>query len=241
MANKPLPEIDIDDIQEYLGSLPGRPSQEIALAAFRSLWKMMGKAIDRQQLALIGRSEKRLIDPITWPDMERMLKCATLKQRAMLLVLWDTGMRIGTLVNLRIEHWRGNYIECPPEITKTRAYAVPALTKKTVAVLTEYIEQEHPTDKIFGGAKGNVNKWLERIARESGIEKHVYPHLFRHSRALRFREDNTPLDVVLNHLGWLTADVYNNLYGRRPARVTVNVARSYVERLGAHDIDPSYQ
>jgi integrase/recombinase XerD len=128
------------------------------------------------------------------------------RNRALLLVLLDTGVRLGELTRLRV---RDVDLE-KPSITvrpyrsskKSRPRVIP-LGKAAVKTLWKYIAEEvrEEEDLLFSLSASGVQSMLKRLGERTGVEN-VHPHRFRHTFAIEFlrnQGDIYTLKYILGH------------------------------------------
>ncbi len=136
----------------------------------------------------------------------------TPRDRAMLMVLYESGARIGELFALRIKH-----------IEFDRFGALAMLNGKTGMRRVRLIDsvpdlkiwlnhhplREEPDAHLFVMLKDNMPvrshstflRVLDRAKSKAGIKKRIYPHLFRHSRATHLAQDFTEQELKVI-FGW---------------------------------------
>ena len=150
--------------------------------------------------AQLPKLPKQLVDVLARDELERMEDAAkTERDKLIVRVLADTGIRVGELVNLRIsdllERDRNHFIRVRGKGSRERLVPLPRLYRR----LLKYAEQGRPedvnTDRIFialrrrpGGdyaalTTSGVDQMIRNLAKTANIRKRVYPHLLRHSYA----------------------------------------------------------
>lgn len=76
-----------------------------------------------------------------------------------MIVMLDCGIRVGELVNLRVENidLRSGYINTPAEIAKSRTSRQMPISSKTIKLLKEIVSITKDTDTnyLFPSAYGN--------------------------------------------------------------------------------------
>jgi len=209
------------DIQRYLNTLPGRPSREAALAAIKGFLKVVGRTVGDVDLG--PKHEARQIEPIPNEDLEKMIATArTLRDRVLIMLLKDTGGRNSAICDLRVEDFKGSYIILAGDRAKNHITSLAPLSKRTQEATIEYLKTiEGP--KLFDLTRSGLWQMVSGLGKKAGVK--VYPHLFRHMRALEFRREKAQEDAVLNAMGWTDSTQYNRRYGRRPALETLKDAR----------------
>jgi integrase len=162
-----------------------------------------------------------------------------LTAKAALHVLIETGHRRNAIMRLPRNAVQmretGPIIEYPPSIEKKKTSSVCPITRATYGLLVQLLAT-HKDPYLFpcsAGVWDSRGHWLYRtlrqVVRETGIITRIYPHLFRHIKALELRRSNAETDTVCNLLGWRDPTVYNVRYGRIPAYETCEEARGLLK------------
>lgn len=164
-------------------------------------------------------------------DILKMLKVASNpRDKAIIALLYDSGIRVGELITLRKKDVDINTNLSHITVNgKTGMRRIPVWF--SVPYLSAYlntIEDLKSGDlmwKTIGswsntGRKvdeGAVRKLLKTAARKAGLDKRVYPHLFRHSRASNYANKLTEQQLKA-FFGWTgdsrMASTYVHLSGR---------------------------
>ena len=194
---------------------------------------------------------------LTEEEVIKMLKStkpANLRDRVIIALLWDTGMRIGELQNLKIGNIDLNsepaHITIPIE-GKTGIRQVPIFMsvpylinylqdmgdKSKDTYVLNYYEGRWTEMKMEGTLNGGtISKMLKMTAKRAGIEKRIYPHLFRHSRASYYANRMTEQQLKA-FMGWKPtssmAGTYVHLSGRD---IDTAVARANGKEVKERDI-----
>jgi integrase/recombinase XerD len=149
-----------------------------------------------------------------------------LRDRAMMELLYSSGLRISELVNARLENLdldRGT-IRVTGKGNKTRVVPVGAKAREAIA---SYLASERPGVvrpktgsevflNRFGHKLTTARAWqiLKQLAREAGIEQNLYPHLMRHSFATHLLNNGADLRVIqemLGHADISTTQIYTHV------------------------------
>ena len=153
-----------------------------------------------------------------------------LRDRAIIALLFDTGMRIGELVSLKAKDVDLNgslahvVVNGKTGIRRIPiTFSVPYLSQymnilqnpKPNESLWQAIGTWENTGKVVGD--GGVRQMIKRLAKKAGISKRIYPHLFRHSRASYYANRLTEQQLKA-YFGWTgdskIAATYVHLSGR---------------------------
>lgn len=179
---------------------------------------------------------KRLPATLSEEDVEQLLaapECSNplgLRDRAMLELLYATGLRVSELVSLRIEqvNFRQGAIRVVGKGDKDRLIpmgeeAVTWLESYKNSVRKEILGQRQ-TDDLFvtrrAGAMTRQAFWhiIKRYAKKAGIKKPLSPHTLRHAFATHLLNHGADLRVVqllLGHSDLSTTQIYTHIARER--------------------------
>ena len=152
------------------------------------------------------------------------------RDRAMLEVLYATGLRVSEMVALRAAdvNLAGGYVTCTGKGGKQRL--VP-LGDRAAEAVRQYQQRARPAfarpgspPRLFlngrGGPLSRVGFWkiLKRHAREAGLRADVSPHVLRHSFATHLLErgaDLRAIQMMLGHADLSTTQIYTHVLETR--------------------------
>lgn len=162
---------------------------------------------------------KQLLDfPLNTPNDYR--------NKAMLEVLYATGIRVSELVNLKISNinLEEDYIRVFGKGSKERLSPISDICEKYLRLyLEEYrntLLQHKNSEYVFINTFGNpitrqgFFKNLKKIAKVQGISKEISPHTLRHSYAthlLSHGADLRSIQELLGHSDISTTEIYTHL------------------------------
>jgi len=188
---------------------------------------------DRIDAPKLGRSlpksltEAEIESLINTPDVKTSLG---LRDRAMLELLYATGLRVSELVELRIlqVNLRQGVVRTLGKGSKERL--VP-MGETAVFWLEKYLSdarpdllKKHSCEHLFitqrGAAMSRQAFWyvIKRHALKAGIQKHLSPHTLRHSFATHLLNHGADLRVVqmlLGHSDLSTTQIYTHVARER--------------------------
>lgn len=171
-----------------------------------------------------GISEDEITHLLEQPSRQSPDRPESVRDRAMLEVLYATGMRVSELVSLNMDDVnleRGD-IKCQGKAGRTR---VVPLNENAKTTLRDYLERSRTmlvrsqTPSLFvnhrGGRLTRQGFWLilKSYAQRAGIEA-ITPHTLRHSyaiHALSHGEELGDVQKKLGHVSISTTQVYRNL------------------------------
>ena len=147
------------------------------------------------------------------------------RDRAFVLVLYESGCRIGEILGLRIRDIASDEYGALLSVTGktgTRRIRIVASCSELMAWINVH---PHSKDRdapvwIGVGAVGRneplsyyaARKLLQRLAKRAGIKKAVNPHIFRHSRATDLLRRDYSLSKLPALMGWTPGTKMLNIY-----------------------------
>ena len=167
-------------------------------------------------------------DVLTWNDVVFLSGYAmNTRDKALIQVLWESGVRIGELLTLQIGDIeilnQGLYMVL--HLRESKTYTRGVLIVRSAPALTEWLNQ-HPLKKnktsplwVTMDSKSPllppaVRRTLQRAQANSDFKKPIYPHHFRHSSASYWGHHLTESELE-HRMGWVhgsgTAKYYVNL------------------------------
>ena len=212
-------------------------SRARALVAVRSFHKFLcseGLCAENPTLQISApRIAAALPHSLSVAEVEQLLRAPagddpySLRDRAMLEVLYATGLRVSELIALEAEDFRfdAGYLIA---FGKRRKERVIPLNDTALAAVQNYQTYGRPrldrTDKIVpalflnrdGGGLTRQGFWkiIRRRALEVGIAKKITPHTLRHSFATHLLENGADLRAVqamLGHADIATTQIYTHV------------------------------
>jgi site-specific recombinase XerD len=167
------------------------------------------------------KNSKKLPSELINPQDIRLLveNSRDLREKALILTLYESGARIGELLNCKIKDFNPDKYGCVLTLFGKTGERKVRLVGSSPSI-SEWINNEHPkrNDKnsyLFcntyksknGDYRGKklthqaVYKILRNLKERSGFKKDINPHLFRHSRATELSEFLTDAQRC-NYFGW---------------------------------------
>jgi len=170
-------------------------------------------------------------DILTEDEVKRMVKAArSLRDKAIIALLYDSGIRVGELITLRKKDV--DIESTTAHITvkgKTGPRKIPIFfSAPYLGMYLNMVDNMRPEEVIWKAIgswsnidvrvdEGAIRKLLRVAAKKAGVEKRIYPHLFRHSRASFYANKLTEQQLKA-YFGWTgdskMASVYVHLSGR---------------------------
>jgi integrase len=238
--NKPFQKVIKEDIMNLIQRVESSDYSEWTKHDYKVILKIFYRWLKRTEdypeevkwIKASFRSSSILPEEIlTEDDIKKLVESAfSLRDKAFILVLYESGCRIGEILSLRIRNVQfDNYgaVLLVSGKTGDRRVRIIASAPKLSAWL-----ENHPLGDnvdaplwVISGARnrnnifsyGAAKAMLKDVAKRAGIKKRVYPHLFRHSRATFLANFLTEAQLK-QHFGWVQASdmasTYVHLSGR---------------------------
>jgi integrase/recombinase XerD len=183
---------------------------------------------------------KTLPEILTLEEIEQILEQPNLqtplgtRDRAMLEMLYATGMRVSELTQLPIHqvNLEGGYVLLYGKGSKERIVPLGTEAMKWVTVYLKTARgilskgKESPSLFINRSGKGmsrqRLWKNLKDYGRRAGLRKRITPHLLRHSFASHLLErgaDLRSVQMMLGHADISTTQIYTHVTGERLKKV----------------------
>ncbi|SRR5581483_7064973 len=237
-------DINLSILSEYLahrkrGGLSASSIKLIVVALkifFRYLTSKGEIARDPAEALPLPRIERYLPETLNELQVQQLIESIDtnvplgLRDRAMIELLYASGLRISELANTRLENvdLEQGVVRVTGKGNKTRLVPVGG---KACEALTNYITNERPKfvkrrsgSEVFLSARGTrltTNRiWqiVKTHAKRSGLEANVYPHLLRHSFATHLLSNGADLRIIqemLGHADISTTQVYTHVDQQR--------------------------
>jgi integrase/recombinase XerD len=174
------------------------------------------------------KQPRRLVSTLSRQEIDLLERVAdTERDRLIVRVLADTGIRVSELLGLTLgdlrenSHDREYFIEVIGKGDKQREIGVPADTFKRLKSHAKdggggFIFQNHGRTARL--TRHGVDKMIRGLAKKANISKRVYPHLMRHSFATQqIRAGQMSLIELQRALGHSTLAMLSQVYAHTTA------------------------
>ena len=211
-----LSTINADVIRYYLAQRSikdkvSKTTQNNELRVLRSFfnWAAAEEYIVKNPITSVEsiREEKRIKKAFTEYELERIRKsCKTLRDRALVEVLFSTGARVSEVAGMNRSDVAGDEIIVFGKGEKER---VTYLNAKSRFALDEYLDsRDDKNEALFVSLKkphtrmssGAIEVRIREIGKHAGVKK-CHPHRFRRTAATLALNRGMPLDQVSKMLG----------------------------------------
>ena len=130
-----------------------------------------------------------------------------IKHRAILTLLYSCGLRIGELINLKLEDFHVERKQLIVKKGKGRKDRYVSLADSFLPLLSNYYHSYKPIIYFVEGQNGgkysaeSIRSFLRKSCKKAGIRKLVTPHTLRHSYATHLLENGVDLRYIQTLLG----------------------------------------
>lgn len=172
--------------------------------------------------------EKKTPDVLTISEVNKLLEQPgnttpkEIRDRAMLELLYATGIRVTELVTLKVKdvNLKLGYVECH-DANKSRIIPIEDAAQNALSAYLDGVRDSmcNNSDYLFSNCKGTPMtrqgfwKIIKHYAAKAGIDKDITPHMIRHSFASHLVNNGADLKAVqemLGHADISTTQIYLN-------------------------------
>ena len=199
---------------------------------FRFLVSRQGWPQNPAESLSLPRPEKHLPETLNPGDVRRLIESVDesdlrgLRDRAVLELLYSSGLRVSELCNARLENLDldSGLIRVTGKGNKTRMVPVGA---PALAAMKNYLESGRPGlvkprtgAEVFLSIRGKkltpqrIWQLIKQYAARAGLEINVFPHLLRHSFATHLLGGGADLRIIqelLGHADISTTQIYTHV------------------------------
>jgi len=194
-------------------------------------WKLKElPAFIKDMKVRIKENGKEVDDLLTSQEVTALIENSkNARDKALLSVLYDSGCRIGELINMRIKDLGFDEFGALLRVTGKTGFRQVRIVGNSIAYLRAWLDN-HPlrndvnaflfcnlSENILGRSLtyADVYSIIRHTAKRAGIKKRIHPHLFRHTRAtiLASKVTEAPLEA---QMGWV--------HGSRQTRTYVHLS-----------------
>lgn len=192
------------------------------------------------QLLNSPRQDQALPQVLSQEEVEALLRQPqgvspqALRDRAIMEVLYATGLRVSELVALDRGDLNLNlgYVRCVGKGARER---IVPMGRKAIQAVTSYLRSGRPQlvrdpreEALFVNSRGKritrqaLWQMLKKYAQQAAIKKKISPHILRHSFATHLLDNGADLRIVqelLGHVNIATTQIYTHVSNRRLRQV----------------------
>ena len=227
---KPTAQIDVNDIRRYFALIRNERHYESItingkLSILRSFFGTLYKEeiVPKDPTVRLKNMKvdvKNLREYLSIEELEKVRNaCLTIRDKAMIEFLYSTAVRVSEAVTTNIAdiNWnirtlgvngKGNKYRDVFFSVKCKLYLEEYINSRTDNNDSLFVAERRPHNPL---TKSGFEKAVSKIGVRSGINRSVYPHIFRHSfatHALQQGMDITQIQQILGHEQINTTQIY---------------------------------
>jgi integrase/recombinase XerC len=259
-----LKEVDKHTLRSYLSHLMEKHLVKASIARKLSTIRSFYHYLLREGMVPVSpvvstsspKLDRRLPSFLTLEEVERLLEAPDLstpqglRDRALMELLYASGLRVSELVNLNLEqvNLHTNEIRVRGKGNKER---VVLMGEPAAEALSMYLSQSRPElsskkteNAVFINRDGRriperrVQKILVEYTKKAEISKRVHPHLLRHTFATHLLDGGSDLRVVqelLGHANLSSTQIYTHVTRSQAKKVYLSAHPMAQGENGAPD------
>lgn len=233
-------DVTRNDIVAFLFMLKENDKSAATIARMISSVRAFHQFIVREQIVKTDASlhvespklDRLLPDVLTADEIDKLLNIQDLtplaiRNKAMLELLYATGLRVSELVSLDVGdlHLSMGFVRCLGKGNKERIIPLGEMAKDAIEIYlqrarNDLIKKNRRETKLFVNHHGRPLsrqgfwKVIKTVAKEAGLTKKITPHMLRHSFATHLLENGADLRSVqemLGHADISTTQIYTHI------------------------------
>lgn len=233
-AKKSPGDIDNEDVKNYLFYLADRKESSASTLniVINALKFYYGGILKRNFAYDIKRpkKDKKLPVVLSREEVSRILSSvANVKHRAILMLTYSAGLRVGEVVRLKIEDIDAQRKLIHVRGAKGRKDRYTLLSDVALKILKIYTESHQPKVWLFPSTDAEshittrtAQRIFEQACGNAGIKKEVTVHSLRHSFATHLLESGIDLRYIqelLGHKSSKTTEIYTHVSNRELSKI----------------------
>ncbi len=223
IVQKDSARISANDVQNYVLNIPEKYSDSFRNQVVNAI-KLYFRIIENREFkpSYVPRPNKQQYIPnvLSSEQAEAVIfNTKNLKHRAILFTIYDNGLRISELLNLKIMDVR---TKChTPHLmirnAKHHSSRTIPLSSRCLELIREYYKQYKPDDYLFPGENGkysttSIRNVLQKALDREGIKMRIRVHDLRHSFATNCLVNETNIHHLSQALGHRSVKTTEKVY-----------------------------
>lgn len=206
--NYELKAISDDKILEYLLKIEGRSNRCNHHSAIKLMYKVHGFKNKMRFIPYPDKEDKLPIHVNMDEFVKMFMVCENDKHRAIISLMFDAGLRVSEVCNLKISDIDSSNMLINVKQAKGRKDRKVKLTVPLLTILRDYFEKYRPIIYLFNGQGDNAQystrscqEVVKQLTKKAGIQKDFTPHKMRHGFAMTLLENGATLSEIGNQMG----------------------------------------
>lgn len=237
-------DIERRDIIQFLYSLKDAHKATATISRMIATIRLFHQFLIREKLTKndpslhieTPKNEQKLPDILSIEDIDKLLdivgeKPLQLRNRAMLELMYATGLRVSELISLTLgdAHLTMGFVQCTGKGSKERIIPIGNIAIAAIQTYIDYgrqslLKKDRKEMTLFVNQRGmgltrqGFWKILKKEAQRAQIRRPLTPHTLRHSFATHLLENGADLRAVqemLGHVDIATTQIYTHVSKKR--------------------------
>lgn len=214
--------ISEQDIKDFLAQFKEHNTQRGYHSAIKCFYKYVVKQPNKFKWIEYAKRNRKLPIVLSVEEVQRIIfACTNLKHKAILCLMYSTGVRVGEVIDLKISNIDSSRMIINIQNAKGGKDRQVTLDPLLLELLRVYFKEYKPVIYLFNGqgdhaqyTESSIRQFLQKYSDLAGIKKRVYPHLLRHCNATHLLEGGTDLSIIqklLGHESIKTTQIYSHI------------------------------
>jgi len=256
-VKKPFDKITKNDIENFFISIKERPESSkflhriVVKRFFQWFYDMKDgypEIVDWIKTNKANGKRKLPEELLTTEEIRKLASsCDNLRDRAIMMVLYESGCRARELINLKIKNVvSDNYGILLMVNGKTGMRRIRLINSVNALVMwiNNHPQKDNPESYVFvsfknGKGKGigrlspfGLRQTINKVVKRTDIKKRIHPHLFRHSRLTELTKKGYPESFLRHFAGWSRGSNMPDIYVHLSAK---NIDEMMLTKEGLKD------
>ena len=235
VGDKDIKYLNIDDVSKWVYSIQTRVKKDgtvvnrspntirndvIRLRVVLKYMRLRGYNCLNPELVPVPKREENIRGFLTPREVTKMIECAyNLRNKFVVSLLYSSGIRLSEMISLNRDSIVNRRFQVVGKGKKTRLCFID---ERTETLMHEYLASRDDNSQalIVSGlfkermTPTNVQLLVKNTAIRAGINRHVTPHMLRHSFATDFILNNggiRHLSILMGHASISTTAIYTHV------------------------------
>lgn len=196
-------KINEANIKDYLGKFSDQNTQRSVHSAIKCFYKYVMRQPDKFKYIEYCKRSRKLPIVFSVEEIQKLFNaCSNLKHRSIIALMYSTGLRVGEVINLKIQNIDSSRMVINILNAKGGKDRQVMLNQNLLDLLRKYFKEYHPKEYLFNGqnsiqySERSIAQFLKHYAEKAGLNKRIYPHLIRHCSFTHLVESGTDINLV---------------------------------------------
>ena len=213
--------INEEDIKNFLRDFCKVNTQRNYHSAIKKFYDICLNQKNKFKYIPYARKEQKLPIILSQDEVKRLFNaCDNLKHKAILYLLYSTGMRVSEIINLKPEHIDSSRMIINIIGGKGNKDRQVMLDERVLLLLRDYYKKYNPKTYLFNGqfsdqyTASSIRQFIKMYAAKAEIKKRVWTHLIRHCTFTHMAEQGTDINLIqrlAGHNNVKTTSIYTHI------------------------------